>query len=426
MATPRDGSGRRGSGRSASGPPASGRSITGRRILIAALGLAAVAGVGAGVIAAGAAAPTPSGLAAASPSPTAPATPSPTTAPTASPTASPTPTPSPTATPAPTAVLVPAPLTGRMVPPEVAKRHPIAVMIDDHPNARPQSGFNDASVVWQAPAEGGIPRYMLIFQDRVPPSVGPVRSARQYYIAWAAEWNAVYAHVGGSPQALQTLREKGRGQFVYNADEFRWGGDYFHRTTDRFAPHNVYTSGKELRQLASRLGAKDAKYKAAWKFAADKHILLRPEGGTITTVYPWNTITYRYDRASNTYRRSVTGEKRQMDRGRDKPVAPKNVIVMSMSFGRLNDGSRKNRLEAQFIGRGPAWIATNGKTIKGTWRKTSMTGPTRFFDAKGKPVTLTVGQTFIQVMPRGSKITVKDGKVPKYVPTFKQRRDAPI
>jgi hypothetical protein len=99
---------------------------------------------------------------------------------------------------------------------------------------------------------------------------------------------------------------------------------------------------------------------------------------------------------------------------------------MVMSFGRLNDGSNKNRLEAQFIGRGTAWIATNGKTIKGTWRKTSMTGPTRFFDAKGKPVTLTVGQTFIQVMPRGSKITVKDGKVPKYVPTFKQRRDARI
>ena len=423
MATPRERSGRGGSGRAASV-----RSTSGRPILIVALGLAVVAGVGAGVIAAGAAAPTPSGLAVASPSPTAAPTASPTAAPTASPTPSPTmsPTPTPTTTPAPTAALVPAPLTGRMVPPEVARRHAVAVMIDDHPDARPQSGFNDASIVWQAPAEGGIPRYMLIFQDRLAPSVGPVRSARQYYIAWAAEWDAVYAHVGGSPQALQTLREKGRGQLVYNADEFRWGGVFFHRTNDRFAPHNVYTSGKELRQLASRLGAKDAKYKAAWRFAGDKHILLRPQGGTITTVYPWNTITYKYDRASNTYRRSVTGEKRQTDRGRDKPVAPKNVIVMSMSFGRLNDGSKKNRLEAQFIGRGPAWIATNGKTIKGTWRKTSMTGPTRFFDAKGKPVTLTVGQTFIQVMPRGSKITVKDGKVPKYVPTFKDHRDARI
>jgi hypothetical protein len=401
-------------------------------VLIVALGLAAAAGVGAGVIAAGGAAPSNSAPVAAlvSPTPTGSPTTSPTTAPTGSqtpsPTATPPPTPTPTATPSPTPAPVAAPLTGRLVSPAVARRHPIAVMIDDHPDARPQSGFNDASVVWQAPAEGGIPRYMLIFQDRIPPSVGPVRSARQYYIAWAAEWDAVYAHVGGSPQALQTLRERGRGQLVYNADEFRWGGVFFHRTKDRFAPHNVYTTGKELWQLARRLGAKDKKLKPAWRFAGDKHILLRPQGGTITTVYPWNTIMYKYDRTTNTYRRSVSGEKRQVDRGRDQVVAPKNVIVMVMSFGRLNDGSKKNRLEAQFIGRGPAWIATNGKTIKGTWRKTSMTGPTRFFDAKGKLVTLTVGQTFVQVMPRGSKITIKDGKVPKYVPTFKERRDSRI
>ena len=155
----------------------------------------------------------------------------------------------------------------------------------------------------------------------------------------------------------------------------------------------------------------------------DRHILLRPQGGRIDVAYSLNKITYRYDRKTNTYRRSVTGEKRQIDRGRDKQVAPKNVVIMTMSFGRLNDGSRKNRLEADFIGRGTAWIATNGKTIKGTWRKKSMTDPTRFYDAKGKQVTLTVGQTFVQVMPRGSKITIKDGKVPKYVPTFKERRD---
>ncbi len=236
---------------------------------------------------------------------------------------------------------MPAPLTGRLVSPAVAQRHPVAVMIDDHHDARPQSGFNDAAIVWQAPAEGGIPRYMLIFQDRIPPSVGPVRSARQYYIAWAAEWKAVYAHVGGSPQAMQTLREKGRGQLVYNADEFRWGGIYFHRTRDRFAPHNVYTSGKELYQLSRRVGAKNEPIKAAWRFAPDKHPLLRPEGTRITVVYSQNTITYRYDRASNTYRRAVSGEKRQIDRGVDKPVAPKNVIVMTMSFGRLNDGSQE-------------------------------------------------------------------------------------
>jgi hypothetical protein len=316
--------------------------------------------------------------------------------------------------------MVPAPLTGRMVREDIAQRHPIAVMVDDQRDARPQSGFTDASVVWQAPAEGGIPRYMLIFQDRVAPSVGPVRSARQYYIAWAAEWKAVYAHVGGSPQAMATLRAKGRGQLVYNADEFRWGGVYFHRTKDRFAPHNVYSAGKELRALAKRLGAKDAPIKAAWKFAPDADMPLRPTGGRITVAYSYNQIVYRYDRKSNSYLRSVTGENKQMDRGTNKRVAPKNVVVMVMSFAPLNDGSKKHRLEAQFTGKGTAWIATNGKTIKGTWRKRSITDQTRFYDAAGKPVTLTIGQTFIQVMPRGSTIIIKDGKMPapKPIPAY--------
>ena len=88
---------------------------------------------------------------------------------------------------------MPAPLTGRYVGPAIAARHPIAVMVDDLSPARPQSGFSAASVVWQAPAEGGIPRYMLIFGDEVPGNVGPVRSARLYFVLWAAEWRAVYA-----------------------------------------------------------------------------------------------------------------------------------------------------------------------------------------------------------------------------------------
>jgi hypothetical protein len=385
-------------------------SAIGLFIVIGGLALALLAGAGLGVLAAGAA-PSPSSSpslqAEASPSSSPIASPSPTPSPTPTPAPTPTPTPSPTPKP-----LSRSPLTGRYVSAAVAKRHAIAIMIDDHPDARPQSGFNAASVVWQAPAEGGIPRYMLIFQDQVPGAVGPVRSARQYYIAWAAEWQAMYGHSGGSPQALQTLRNQGNGQLVYNADEFRWGNIYYHRSTDRFAPHNVYTTGKELRKLAKRIGAKDGPYKAAWRFGPDASPDKRPKGGRITVVYSYNTITYHYDRKTNTYLRSVSGEKEQKDVADGKRVAPKNVVVMLMRFGPLNDGSNKRRLEADVVGSGTAWISTNGRTIKGTWRKTGMTKPTRFFDAKGEPVTLTVGQTFIQVMQTGSKVTIKDGVVP--------------
>jgi len=164
------------------------------------------------------------------------------------------------------------------------ERHPIAVMIDDLSAARPQSGLQSASIVWHAPAEGGIPRYMAIFQETLPEDVGPVRSARQYYIAWAAEWKAVYVHAGGSPQALATLAAKGRGQYVYNADEFRYS-KYFRRVSNRFPPHNLYTTLANLRKLSAAVGAERGPLEAAWTFAPDIPLEQRPEGGSISVSY---------------------------------------------------------------------------------------------------------------------------------------------
>jgi Protein of unknown function (DUF3048) N-terminal domain/Protein of unknown function (DUF3048) C-terminal domain len=354
--------------------------------------------------------PTPSPIAQV----TAPPTPSP--EPSAIPSATPVPTPIPTATPAPTPILVPAPLTGNLVPPDVAARHPIAVMIDDLGPARPQSGLSSASVVWQAPAEGGIPRYMAIFQENLPATIGPVRSSRLYYIAWAAEWRAVYAHSGGSPQALATLRAKGSGQYVYNADEYRYSGT-FHRVTTRFAPHNLYTSGAKLRALGKRLGAADKLATAIWHFAPDAPLDQRPYGGSITVGYPQNLIRYTYDRATNTYLRSVTGEKKETDAGTGIRIAPKNVIVLRMAFGPLNDGHPgAPRLEATIVGSGVAWISTNGRTIKGTWKKAGMTKPTKFYDASGNEVTLTIGQTFVQVLTTSTSL---------YPASFKPGSDQP-
>lgn len=333
------------------------------------------------------------------------------------PTATPSPTPTPTPTPKPTPILVPAPLTGRLVSPRDAAQHPIALMIDDAPGARPQSGFNAASIVWQAPAEGGVPRYMMVFQETMPRDVGPVRSARYYFISWAAEWKAVYGHVGGSPQAMATLRAKGNGQLVYNADQFRWGGTYYRRIKSRAAPHNVYSDAKSLRIMATKVGARNEDMKAVWKFAPDAPLAARPTGGIIRVSYPQNKIEYRYDKWTNSYLRGVTGQARQIDAATGKRVAPKNVVIMMVSFGLLNDGSNKHRLDARNVGSGKAWIATNGRTIVGTWKKTSLAGPTRFYDKNGKPVILTVGQTFIQVMPLGSPVSIKDGPLPKPVAT---------
>jgi hypothetical protein len=349
------------------------------------------------------AAPTPSPAPARTPAPTLPP--------------SPTATPEPTPAPDPTPVLVAAPLTGMPVTEEVARRRVVAVMVDDHAAARPQSGFTDASVVWHAPAEGGIPRYMLLFQEGEPPAVGPVRSARHYYIAWAAEWNAMYVHVGGSPLAMQTLRSAdGRGRLVYDADEFRWGGRYLWRIRERAAPHNVYTDFDALRALARQVGAGDGPIEPVWQFADDPHPVLRPEGGIIEVPYRFNAVVYRYDRATNSYLRSVTGERVQRDHATGERVAPRNVVVLLVRFAPLRDGTDTHRLEADVVGSGVAYIAHNGTTIKGTWRKASIAAPTLLFDADGNPVTLTRGQTFVQVVPTGTDLVIRDGRVPPREP----------
>lgn len=345
----------------------------------------------------------------------------PTAAPSLAPTVTSGPTPPPTPTPVPTPTLVASALDGLPTTPALAARHPIFVMVDDNWAARPQSGFTSASVVWQAPAEGGIPRYMLAFQEGDPTSVGPVRSARYYFVAWAAEWAGLYVHVGGSPQALQALAAQGNGRLVYNADEFNWGGarGYLWRVTTRFAPHNVYTDGAHLEALAARVGATSPAPTPAWQFGQVAPLNERPVGGTLSLSYPANAISYAYDRTTNTYLRSTDGQP-QIDAANNRRVAPTNVVVMSMAFGPLNDGNpKKGRLEADFIGSGQAIVATNGRTVTGTWRKASLTGPTQFFAADGSPIVLTPGQTFVQVVPVGTAITWHDGPLP--LPTTPSR-----
>jgi hypothetical protein len=380
-------------------------------VAIAALGIVVAAQVGT-LFPGGAAAATSTPGSGSQPAPSSAAgQPSPSVEPTATPPA-----------PEPTPDLVAAPLTGVLVSPKAAAQHPIAVMIDDQFAARPQSGFNAAAVVWHAPAEGGIPRYMLIFQDRIPKDVGPVRSSRLYYIQWAAEWKAMYVHAGGSPQAIATLNAKGHGEWVYNADQFRWGTQasscsgaptcYLWRAPDRFSPHNVYTDGQHLRRLAKRVGARDGPMEPAWTFGPETAPELRPDGGLIRVNFPDVTITYRYDAKTNSYVRYVgLSRKPQIDRADGEVVAPTNVVILRMQFGALNDGHpEKQRLEAHNIGQGTAWISTGGVTVKGEWRKKSATAPTRLFGPDGEPITLTAGQTFIEVIQTSYTFKIRDGE----------------
>src|SRR5262249_15833287 len=127
-------------------------------------------------------------------------------------------------------------LSGLPVDPAVNQRPVTGVMIENSVQARPQSGLNQAGVVFEAIAEGGITRFLALYQDTTPDNVGPIRSARPYYEQWALGFDAGYAHVGGSPEALNDIKAWG----VRDLDQFYNSGSY-HRISSREAPHNVYT-----------------------------------------------------------------------------------------------------------------------------------------------------------------------------------------
>ncbi len=350
-------------------------------------------------------------------------TPGPTAAPTpaATPTLRPTPSPTPVPTPVPTPTPVAAVINGTWLPADqadVATRHPIAVMIDDAAAARPQSGLAEADIFYQALAEGGIPRYMAVFQVGDPRAIGPVRSARRYYVGWAKEWRALYAHAGGAPNALAAVRAA-NGRTLWDADQFRYSNTLY-RIRERFAPHNVYSTGKKLRALGRRLGATAPITKAAWTFKEPADIAERPVGGSIVVPYRANRITYRYDRETNRYLRGVSGAKTQRDGTTRKVVAPVNVVVLYMGtaplrndrFSRQNE--KKHRIDIDYIGSGKALVFRDGKVIKATWSKKTELAPTRFLFAggpsKGKPVPLVRGQIAIQVVPKSTDVTWKLGK----------------
>jgi len=367
------------------------------------------------------------------------ASPSPSEVALASATASPSPSPTPTPTPTPTPVPTPTPqqyweatTSGVLLPASeaaLATRHPIAVMIDDQIKARPQAGLSQADVVYQAPAEGGVPRYMAIFQTKDPGLIGPIRSARLYFVAWAEEWRALYVHVGGATNAMQYIYAN-NGNYVFNADEIHWGirTGYFDRVGFRRSPHNVFTSGVRLQALCTRVAkivgttkATAPMTQAFWTFTDPVPMYDRPYGGSILVPYYANRVSYRYDRVTNTYVRSVTGEAVQTDYGSKNPVTPTTVVVLFqqvgyMAYNPTTADARKGRLEIQFNGKGRAMVFENGQAIAAVWSKKNDYAPTLLAYAsgahKGEPLPFVRGQIFVQVVPAELPVTWTVGTSP--------------
>ena len=384
--------------------PAIARAWTGHRIVVIAVSAVAVVAI----VATGL-------LIAVMPGGTAQASATPSASPSAS--ASPSLSDSPTPEPSPTEVnlspsTIPADwvasdLDGVLAPSDLAHRLPIAVMVSDNTIDRPQSGMSSASIVYQAPMEGGEDRYMVVYQEGTASDIGGVRSARPFFVYWVAEFKAMFVHDGGDPKVIGTVIPANVNN-IYNLDAGYGGSCPFHRISTRSAPHNEYTNSTVLIGCAAKV-----QYPSTYQnlptrtFRQDVPLADRPASQVISIPYHTGTIGYQYDPATNSYLRIVDGNK-QIDPANNKQVYARNIVVMyqTVTLDPTTDPGY-NRILLGNVGSGKAMLFIEGKAIAATWKKTSNTALTRFYDSSGAEIPFVRGEIFMQSVAVGTAVTAK-------------------
>lgn len=341
------------------------------------------------------------------PSPTAipTAVPSPTTLPTNVPTVVPSPTIEPTAIPTPTVRPDVSVVTG---PQSFARgnlqKRPWMVMIDNHPDAYPQSGLDKAAIVFEGLAEYGVTRFIGLYQDGVTDEVGeigPVRSTRLYFAQWAMGFHPIYAYAGGSPDGVKLAETTD--QFV-KFDALRQRA-YTWRDNKRAAPHNLYTNSRLLRAFATDMQA------SAFDDASVGYLFdnLTPTSPAAVTGLDYFFLDQRsragfsYDPATNGYLRSMRGQP-HIDRVTGKRLWTRNVVVMQVTES-ARPGDDKRRIDQDVIGSGPARLFTGGDSREITWRKTDASTPLRFYDADNNEIVFNSGPIWIAAIPSLNRLT---------------------
>lgn len=286
------------------------------------------------------------------------------------------------------------PLTGNLVADEATTKQAVtAVMIENSPDARPQSGLKDSGIVFEAIAEGGITRFLVLYQQEKPQLIGPVRSIRLYDVDWVAAFNASVAHIGGSAAALTEVRNGG----YRDIDQFFNAGSYW-RATDRYSPHNVYTSFARLDALNVAKGYTTSSFTGFSRVDGKPSDVPTASQIDIKLSSALYNSTYAYDKTTNTYLRSQAGAP-HTDREQGQ-LAPSVVVAMKVDETTvMEDGNREAIIT---VGSGAATIFQNGIVQEVTWHKTSKTSQVTYTDAAGKDVPLVRGQTWIAAVPNGA------------------------
>lgn len=287
-------------------------------------------------------------------------------------------------------------LTGTMTTVEQANRRPLAIMMSNDKEALPQYGLNRAAVVYEAPVEGEMNRYLAIMEDYDDlERIGSVRSCRTYYTYFAREFDAIYAHYGQSSFARPYLKN------VDNINGLDGIGDtaYF-RSSDRKRPHNAYSSFARIQKAIEQLGygqEYEAEYEGHYRFARTGHPVELAQADAVEAYqvvpgYPLNKPWFTYDESDGLYYRFQYGSEHQGDEGQ---IKVKNIIIQYCQSGFYASTDYLN-----INVHSPEWgyYITNGKAIPVTWSKDGEFGITRYYDTQGEEIILNQGKTWVCIV----------------------------
>jgi hypothetical protein len=300
-----------------------------------------------------------------------------------------------------------APLDGVKTDIDSANRYPLAIMVENHVDARPQSGLTSASVVYEAIAEGGITRFMALFGTNEVEKIGPVRSARPYFVDWAHGYNAYYAHVGGNALALDKITSDN----ILDLDQFKYSSSYWRdKSKNVSSEHTMYTSTVKLREQAAKLEYTTSKNFTTYRFKDEpetNETALTPLPATTVNVNfssPSYAVQFKFDPETRSYFRNLSGTAHN-DAVTGNQIKPTNIIVMTVNRRSVVTRINEHGYEMDNIGEGTAKIYFDGKEIDGKWKKTSAASREMFYDSTGKEIIFNRGQFWLCVIPPEGSVT---------------------
>lgn len=293
-------------------------------------------------------------------------------------------------------------LTGEIVSNEIGTKRPYAIMINNVQAALPQSGVGQAEMIYEAQVEGGITRLMAVFQDvDNVEKIGSIRSARHYYIDFANDNNAIYVHYGQSRFALERIENENiktiRGLSSYESS-------VFYRSSDRNAPHNVYTTGEMLAKGLEITGlSKEYPDDFSPRFLFNTTDTALTDGTDASKVnIPFDSKPYfTYNTEDGLYYRYQYGEP-HIDREDDTQLAFKNIIVQYVAEKSI---SNEDHQDLTLNGSGNGLFITDGKAIEVTWERADDSDRTVYYDSDGNPIVLNPGKTFFEIVPDDKSVS---------------------